>query len=425
MISPWRSCKSRRPAVNCLRDSSADWYCECRSQGCFFLVLKKALREGACSFSVREPVLRLPRGNYRGEGAGVLARGRQPRSAPAFVEDHRGKGGRRPPDHACGLPQGSDPERRERAVDPRSAPHLHRQLSATPGASLFRAAAPFAFAVLVTGCELGPRDEASAHGPPLHILATYPTDGQGTDAAQNAPLDCDSPTPDCPLPTNLAIELRFDRFLLPGDRIGAGLRLYTGDPDTNSVALSPEYNLIERVVVFRPQRALHPNTLYTAEVVTTTDPNRGFWAFDRAPLREGTVPLRFSFTTGSGPVQLAAPPVLPAETCETMINGPFASCANCHVTQPGDETVPPSPSSGITERLRYPPMGLDLSSPRGLYYTAIQHVAHQAETGNSVLNQGLESADRFGVQMNIVDPGNPANSYLMYKLLAKPDNYRF
>ncbi|HEY5374914.1 MAG TPA: hypothetical protein VIK01_14630 [Polyangiaceae bacterium] len=219
--------------------------------------------------------------------------------------------------------------------------------------------------------------------------------------------------------------MRFDRFLLPGDRIGAGLRLYTGDPHTNSVALSPEYNLIERVVVFRPQRALHPNTLYTAEVVTSTDPKLGFWAFDRAPLREGAVPLRFSFTTGSGPVQVATPPVLPAETCDTMISGPFASCATCHVTQPGDETVPPSPPSGVTERVKYPPMGLDLSSPRGLYYTAIQHVAHQTETGNSVLNQGLESPDRFGVQMNIVDPGNPANSYLMYKLLAKPDNYRF
>jgi hypothetical protein len=269
--------------------------------------------------------------------------------------------------------------------------------------------------VLVPACELGPRDDAPAHGPALHVVATYPSDGQGTDAAANAPLDCDSPTPDCPVPTNVVIELRFDRFLLPGDRLGAGLRLFTGDPDANSIGLVPEYNLIERVVLFHPQRALHPNTLYTAEVVTSTDPNLGFWAFDRAPLQEGVVPLRFSFSTGSGPLPVATPPVVPAETCDTMIAGPFASCANCHVTQPGDETVPPS---------KYPPMGLDLSSPAGLYYTAIQHVAHQAETGNSAANQGLESPERFGVQMNIVDPGNPANSYLMYKLLAKPENYR-
>jgi hypothetical protein len=269
--------------------------------------------------------------------------------------------------------------------------------------------------ILVSACELGPRDDAPVHGPALHIIATYPSDGQGTDAATNAPLDCDSPTPDCPVPTNLAIEVRFDRFLLPGDRIGAGLRLFTGDPDANSIALTPEYNLIERVVVFHLDEALHPNTLYTAEVLTSTDTNLGFWAFDGAPLAEGAVPLRFSFSTGSGQVPVPAPPVVPAETCDTMLAGPFASCANCHVTEPGDETVPPS---------KYPPMGLDLSSSAGLYYTAIQHVAHEAETGDTAANQGLESPERFGVQMNIVDPGDPASSYLMYKLLAKPDNYR-
>jgi hypothetical protein len=272
-----------------------------------------------------------------------------------------------------------------------------------------------ALSVLLTGCELGPRDDAPAHGAALHVVATYPADGQGTGAATDAPLDCNSPTPDCPVPTNVAIELRFDRFLLPGDRLGAGLELFTGDPDANSIALLPEYDLIERVVVFRPQGALHPNTLYTAEVVTSTDTNLGFWAFDGAPLAEGAVPLRFSFSTGSGPVPVTASPVVPAETCDTMLAGPFTSCANCHVTQPGAETVPPS---------KYPPMGLDLSSSAGLYYTAIGHVAHQAETGDTAANQGLESPDRFGVQMNIVDPGNPANSYLMYKLLAKPENYR-
>jgi hypothetical protein len=269
--------------------------------------------------------------------------------------------------------------------------------------------------LLVSACELGPRDDAPAHGPALHVVATYPSDGQGTNAALNAPLDCDSPGPDCPVPTNVAIELRFDRFLLPGDRLGAGLLLFTGDPDANSIALLPEYNLIERVVVFHPQQLLHPNTLYTAEVVPSTDANLGFWAFDRAPLQEGAVPLRFSFSTGSGSVPVATPPVVAPDTCDTMIAGPFASCTQCHVTQPGAETVPPS---------KYPPMGLDLSSSLGFFYTAIQHVAHQAETGDSAANQGLESPERFGVQMNVVDPGNPANSYLMYKVLAKPDNYR-
>ena len=69
-------------------------------------------------------------------------------------------------------------------------------------------------------------------------------------------------------------------------------------------------------------------------------------------------------------------------------------------------------------------MGLDLSSPRGLFYTAVGHVAHESETGGTATNTALRTPARFGVQMNIVDPGNPATSYLMYKLLQKPENFR-
>jgi hypothetical protein len=67
-------------------------------------------------------------------------------------------------------------------------------------------------------------------------------------------------------------------------------------------------------------------------------------------------------------------------------------------------------------------MGLALTD-WGLAHTAINRVAHETETGNSALGPGFESAARFGVQMNIVDPGSPENSYLMYKLLRKPENY--
>jgi Bacterial Ig-like domain len=261
---------------------------------------------------------------------------------------------------------------------------------------------------------VGPRDEAPAHGPPLHVLATYPANGQGTNAAKDAALDCDSPTPDCPVPTNLAIELRFDRFLLPGGGLSAGLSVFTGEA-ANSVPFTADYDLIERVVVFRSAQRLQPNTLYTAEIVTSTNPARGFWAFDQAPLEEAAVPLRFSFSTGSGPVATVAAAEPSTDTCETMASGPLFSCTNCHVTQPGLETVPPS---------KYPPMGLDLSSTSGFVYTAIEHVAHQTATGNTALNAGLEAPSRFGVQMNVVDPGLPATSYLMYKLLEKPENFR-
>jgi hypothetical protein len=268
-------------------------------------------------------------------------------------------------------------------------------------------------AAFTTGCDLGPRDEAATYGAPLHLLASYPADGQGTNASFEADVLCDTPTPDCPLPTNLAIELRFDRFLLPGSLDG-GLALYSGNPPANGVALRAEYDMIERVVVYRPSRRLQPNTLYTAELVPSTNPAQGFWAFDRAPLVEGAVPLRFSFSTGSGPRSEPAPEAPVRDTCDTMTRGPLDSCATCHATKADAETTPPS---------KYPPMGLDLASSRGLYYTAIGQVAHQTETGNSAVGGGLRSPARFGVQMKVVDPGSPATSYLMYKLLRKAENF--
>ncbi|MES1178368.1 MAG: Ig-like domain-containing protein [Myxococcales bacterium] len=244
-------------------------------------------------------------------------------------------------------------------------------------------------------------------------MASYPADGQGTNAEPDADVDCNQPTPDCPVPTNLSIELRFDRFLLPMAGVGAGFALYTGSPG-NSVGLRAEYDLIERVVVLRPTRALQPNALYTAELQLQPDPKVGFWAFDRAPLEPGPVPLRFSFTTGKGPSAKSLPAPAVHDTCDTLAEGPLATCAGCHSTTPADE-------GGAKQ---FPPMGLDLSTTSGLYYTALGRVAHQTETADSIALMGVETPVRFGVQMNIVDPGNPATSYLMYKLLQKPDNFQ-
>jgi len=270
-----------------------------------------------------------------------------------------------------------------------------------------------AAAALTSGCDLGPRDIAAGHGPPLHLIASYPADGQGTNAPFGAEVTCDEPTPDCAVPTNVAIELRFDRFLLP-QGLSSGLSLYTGNPPANGLYLLPEYDMIERVVVYRPTRHLQPNTLYTAQLMPSPNPGQGFWAFDRAPLEEGPVPLRFSFSTGKGPRTVPAPVVPAPDTCASMSQGPFDSCVSCHITKPDPETTPPS---------KFPPMGLDLSSERGLYYTAVHQLAHQTEIGNSATGPGLQSPARFGVQMNIVDPGSPATSYLMYKLLQKPENF--
>ena len=270
-----------------------------------------------------------------------------------------------------------------------------------------------AIAALTSACDIGPREDAA--GPPLHLVATYPADGQGTNAAPGSDVACDTPTPDCAVPTDVAIELRFDRLLIPGVGLNAGLSLYTGNPPANGVALNAKYDLFERVVVYRPSRLLQPNTLYTVQVVPSDNPSQGFWALDRSALaEEGSLPLRFSFSTGSGPRGEPPLPPGPEDTCETMLQGPLRACGTCHRT---DSEAKTGASSA------YPPMGLDLSSSSGFFYTAIRQVAHQTETGNRALEEGLQSPARFGVQMNIVDPGSPGTSYLIYKLLQKPENF--
>ena len=256
-------------------------------------------------------------------------------------------------------------------------------------------------ALLVCACDVGSRDDQPAHGPALHLVATYPADGQGTRATADSPV-CQSPTPDCAVPLNAPIELRFDRFLLPGPGLALGLRLYTGDPKTSSVALSASYDVLERVVRLQPAAALAPNALYTAEVVPSEDPTKGFWAFDRAPFEAGAVPFRFSFITGMAPE--AVLPVPPStDTCVTIAPA-FASC------------------SGTCHTQAAPPMGLDLSSQWGFYYTAIARAAHESETGDNALHV-LSTPERFGVEMPIVAPHSPATSYLLYKLMAKADNF--
>ena len=91
-----------------------------------------------------------------------------------------------------------------------------------------------------------------------------------------------------------------------------------------------------------------------------------------------------------------------------------------------DESVPDDECVGTAARadpsgqcVEIPRMGLDLSSASAIIRTAIEEVARQTETGPSG-GIPLVNPDRIGVQMPIIDPGRPSNSYMMYKLLRDP-----
>ena len=279
-------------------------------------------------------------------------------------------------------------------------------------------------ACLLGGCDHGTPDLGRAHGPDLKVVATYPLAGQGLECTHDS-LD------DCGVPAGTNLELRFNRFLDPATATRQSVNVYTGTEDL-WVFLRPRYDLLERVVVYELAlpAEMQQAVRYNVRLPIPTEDDGGFRAFDGAPLTEqGSADLDFSFRFQTGPVA-AADDVETTPECatagqlviaaeEVFTRGGCAS-AVCHQPTASVGCGPGYARASAGEPcVGIPRMGLDLSSIRGILATAIGQVAHQTETGASS-GVTLENPDRFGVQMPIIDPGRPGNSYLLYKLLLHP-----
>ena len=203
------------------------------------------------------------------------------------------------------------------------------------------------------------------------------------------------------------ITLRFDRYLRASTAVRQSISVYAGDPSKSIGLLRPEYDMVERVVVYRLTSFLEPGTLYTVEVLSANSPAAyGFQAFDGAPLEGGAVPLKFYFFTQRNRDWLPQLPLEPVPSCERILEiFARAGCADggCH--------------GGAI-----PSAGLLLDGPQSFNETALNQVARQTEIG-AVVGVPLQDPVRFGLQMPIVDPGQPANSYLVYKLLRGEFSY--
>jgi hypothetical protein len=241
----------------------------------------------------------------------------------------------------------------------------------------------------------------------LHVVESDPAPGAG--------LDCDPSEAGCGVATNTTIRLRFDRFLLPESAVRQSLSVYLGVPSNPALAgntllaeLSPRYDPASRSVnyAFPDGFLLKPRVVYTVLLPIYTDEvPYGFRAFDGAPL-EGTEPLRFVFFTGSGPA--TTPPSRPGTpSCQEIAAFFAADCASCH----GERATEPAPR-----------MGLSLAGWDAIRATAIGKVAHETDVADTtgVTNQ---APPRFGVNMPIIDPERPDNSYLVYKLLLSEEAY--
>jgi hypothetical protein len=194
--------------------------------------------------------------------------------------------------------------------------------------------------------------------------------------------------------------------LLPKSANRQALSVYSGTP-ANGAFLSPRYDVLERVVTFRPAfgSLFTPGVVYEVKIVLPEDDPSGFGfrAFDGAPLERGHVSLTFSFRTARRPA--AAAPAVSPPTCAAAVRTlTDAGCADCHAGK------------------RDSPFELSLGSPAGLRKTAIGHVAHEASTW-AIPGSAVADPPRFGTGMAVLDPGNPSSSYLIYKLLENPRNF--
>ena len=263
-------------------------------------------------------------------------------------------------------------------------------------------------------------------GPAVHVLATVPADG-----ATLVPLD-------------QVVRVQVDRFLAPTSFVrqtvcvesvlGACLAAGTG-----GATVQPADDPVDRVLVltvrdpaapsFDPARSsLAPHTRYTVLIHApgdAADPG-GLRAFDGATL---DATYAFSFTTGATPasrqprrdapychasddtlcglpaVACAEPPRAPATTRlpRAIFAGCGASSACHHAPSPGEPA-----SAG--------PTGAALDLADDAVARAIGHVASEtALLPDPAIAQG--GGGPFGANMPYVDPGNPANSYLLYKVL--------
>jgi len=223
------------------------------------------------------------------------------------------------------------------------------------------------------------------------------------------------------VPTNASIKLRFDRFLNPSTVNRQAIQVYTGEPRFSpGVTFQVAYDPVERVVEFRvpPGQGFASQALYQIVInVAKTDADLGIRAFDGAPLTEADGPLHTSFFTGDAPV---AQPLEPAVKCATIVQEVLGqTLGNCT----GSACHASSGNQLEGQRLAGPPYGLALDDADVLVRTAVRRIAHETDLGDESGGIPAESGPRFGVRMPLIDPRSPGNSYLLYKLFLRRENF--
>jgi hypothetical protein len=289
----------------------------------------------------------------------------------------------------------------------------------------------------MAGCDSGEAQIQPADSPPMHLVEVLVTTGlDATGAPVRTRVASDASTRG--VLTTSSIALRFDRFIDPISATRQAICLQPTLRPAHSYRdcsgtdfLQPAYDPVWREVVFHQAEGARLSAQTTYQLTVFTAPNDqslGFAAFDGAPLDGDTtfelttlaedppgakdeLPVKGDRFCGDAACLGGCKDVACAAACPPGAAAVLSGCAHagCHSSSTDDRGVALGPA-----------MGLDLSSPDGIAGTALAHVAHEAQTGEHAARAETRP-QRFGRAMPIVDPGNPGNSYLLYKQLVGDD----
>lgn len=204
---------------------------------------------------------------------------------------------------------------------------------------------------------------------------------------------------------NGTVRVRFDRYLLPSSVTRQTVQLFEGDravaspivtydPVTLTVSLSNPDPTTAWLTPGQPYKVVFPTTGATLR------------AIDGAGV-DPTTSTTIGFTATSS-MDAPSDPAAPAMNFCTDVYPVFVmKCGTgtvCHADPSGDQN---------------PATSLVLLSPEGVQNTAIRRVAQAANTGARA-GVGSQTSRVFGVDMPLIQPGDPGNSWLLYKVLLAP-----
>jgi hypothetical protein len=263
----------------------------------------------------------------------------------------------------------------------------------------------------------------SETGPPVHVVWTYPAN-----EAHDVPL-------------TFSVSVQFDRFLLPSIAVRGTICMQAATVGAENPALdrcegagfAPTYDPVDRIATWTIRGELFPLTRYNVRVLAPRDANdaNGIRAFDGAPLEKEYI---FAFTTGRSGAGLE-PPRRPgfcdvkhlcavrdsacdeAEGATPQTESPHdffvRSCAttgNCHGGG--------KPSSGISgDGFRFRDAPSESIAPRVREWVNEAVVAKETAIGIDPTVPSRNALAAFGRNMPYIDAANPANSYLLYKII--------